>query len=103
LALARAPARHRVASVTLCHRGAALSRARPASRTALDAAVQSGLVTVLLDARLDSIGSDHIHIDHRGAPRALRNDAVIICAGGTLPTALLTDIGVAVETKYGTA
>jgi thioredoxin reductase (NADPH) len=103
LALAHAPARYRVASVTLCHRGGALSRARPASRAALDDAVHAGLVIVLLDAHVDSIGSDHVRIDHRGAQHAMRNDAVIICAGGTLPTALLNDIGVDIETKYGTA
>jgi hypothetical protein len=34
---------------------------------------------------------------------ALENDAVIISAGGVLPTAFLNSIGVKVETKYGTA
>jgi len=28
---------------------------------------------------------------------------VIVCAGGILPTPLLKEIGVQVETKYGTA
>ena len=31
------------------------------------------------------------------------NIAVIICAGGVLPTPFLKDIGVMVETHYGTA
>jgi hypothetical protein len=34
---------------------------------------------------------------------ALENDAVIISAGGVLPTAFLSSIGVKVDTKYGTA
>jgi len=33
----------------------------------------------------------------------IKNDAVIVCAGGILPTAFLNSIGVKVETKYGTA
>jgi thioredoxin reductase (NADPH) len=103
LALARAPAQHRVASVTLCHRGTALSRATPSIRRALEDAAQAGMVTVLLDARLESVGAGQVDIELRGERRALRNDAVIVCAGGTLPTSLLADVGVRVETKYGTA
>jgi hypothetical protein len=33
----------------------------------------------------------------------LRNDAVIVSAGGILPTDFLKRIGIEVETKYGTA
>jgi hypothetical protein len=33
----------------------------------------------------------------------LKNDAVIVCAGGILPTPFLKEIGVQVDTKYGTA
>ena len=33
----------------------------------------------------------------------LPNDAVIICAGGILPTGFLKNIGIEVETKHGTA
>jgi thioredoxin reductase (NADPH) len=31
------------------------------------------------------------------------NDAVIVCAGGELPTALLQGAGIRFETKFGTA
>ncbi len=34
---------------------------------------------------------------------AIPNDAVIVCAGGILPTPFLKEIGIEVETKYGTA
>ena len=40
-------------------------------------------------------------IDHDGVPQRLRNDAVIVCAGGLLPTPLLQKIGIEFETKYG--
>jgi thioredoxin reductase (NADPH) len=44
-----------------------------------------------------------VHIEHNGAIAALRNDDVIVCAGGILPTGFLKEIGITVETKYGTA
>jgi hypothetical protein len=33
----------------------------------------------------------------------IRNDAVVVCAGGILPTEFLERTGVQIETKYGTA
>jgi hypothetical protein len=33
----------------------------------------------------------------------VKNDAVIVCAGGILPAAFLKSIGIEVETKYWTA
>jgi len=33
----------------------------------------------------------------------IKNEAAIICAGGILPTAFLKEIGIQIETKYGTA
>jgi hypothetical protein len=33
----------------------------------------------------------------------LRNDAVIVCAGGLLPTPLLQQAGIRFDTKFGTA
>jgi len=33
----------------------------------------------------------------------VRNDAVIVSAGGVLPSDFLRRIGISVETKYGTA
>ncbi len=40
---------------------------------------------------------------HEGKEIEMKNDAVIVCAGGTLPTPMLKEIGVMVETYYGTA
>lgn len=41
-----------------------------------------------------------LHADHA---LRLRNDAVIINAGGILPSAFLRSIGIEVETKFGSA
>jgi hypothetical protein len=49
------------------------------------------------------IGRHHVEIEQMGRPIELRNNAVIVCAGGILPSAFLRSAGVEFETKYGTA
>ena len=44
-----------------------------------------------------------MHLQTKAGPATLRNDAVIVCAGGLLPTPLLQKIGIEFETKHGTA
>ena len=46
---------------------------------------------------------DSVIIEMNGKSGKLQNDAVIICAGGILPTGFLKEVGIEVETKYGTA
>ena len=43
-----------------------------------------------------------MNIEHEGRTLALPNDAVIVCAGGVLPTPLLRKVGIQFETKFGT-
>lgn len=96
-------ARHRVASVTLSYRGDTFERARPANRARLDEAVARGRVHLILGSHVRQIAADHVIVDQPGRRTRVGNDAMIICAGGVLPTALLEDIGVKVERKFGTA
>jgi thioredoxin reductase (NADPH) len=103
LEAAAALARHGAGSVMLSYRGTNFNRARPASRRALDDAQRTGRVTVLFDSHVRAIEPDGVLIDQPGRRDRVRNDAVIVCIGGLLPTALLADTGVLVETKYGTA
>ena len=60
-------------------------------------------ITVYLDANVKEIGPDTVTLMYKGKETAIKNDAVIVCAGGTLPTPMLKDIGVMVNTYYGTA
>ena len=41
-------------------------------------------------------------LDQKGTGIDLPNDAVIVCAGGILPTPLLKEIGIEIETRHGT-
>ncbi len=99
IALARQP----LASLTIAYRGAALTRPRAATRQRFDEAIKSGRIQVLPNAHVRVIEPDRVVIDQPGHRHSPRNDAVIVCAGGMLPTGLLADIGVAVERKFGTA
>ena len=56
-----------------------------------------------MQSNVKRIGNRDVAILYQGRETDLPNDNVIICAGGVLPTAILKDIGIEVETKYGTA
>jgi thioredoxin reductase len=89
-------------AVTLMHRGERFERAKPANIDKLTAAEADSRLAILREAAITSIAIDSVSFTWRGRPHALPNDAVIVCIGGRLPTELLQDIGVEVETRYGT-
>jgi thioredoxin reductase (NADPH) len=90
-------------TVTLSHRGQVTSRAREKNRERLHAAEASKRLAVMLDSQVVRIDHTEVVIEQRGTTHSIPNDAVIVCAGGVLPTQFLKEIGVHVETKYGTA
>jgi thioredoxin reductase (NADPH) len=89
-------------TVTLSYRSESFSRAKQKNRDKVDAAAKTGRLKVLLQSNVKSIEEKQVRIEHNGKITALRNDAIIVCAGGILPTGFLKEIGIAVETKYGT-
>ncbi|MFA6014977.1 MAG: NAD(P)-binding domain-containing protein [Gallionellaceae bacterium] len=94
-------------TVTLSARGesfgAAFSGAKPKNRDRLEGMSKSGKVKILLKSGVKSIAPKTIIMKHDGQETEIPNDGVIVCAGGTLPTPFLKEIGVMVETKFGTA
>jgi thioredoxin reductase (NADPH) len=90
-------------TVTLSYRSAAFSRVKQKNRLAVDEAQRAGRLQVELESTVESIDSDTIQLKTQAGTKALRNDAVIVCAGGLLPTPLLQQIGIAFDTKYGSA
>jgi thioredoxin reductase (NADPH) len=91
------------ATVTLAYRGSSFSRAKATNRRRVVAAESSGRLDVLMQTTVTRIGPHDVEIAHDGQRMIIKNDAVIICAGGILPTDFLKSIGIAVDTKYGTA
>ena len=90
-------------TVTLSHRSDAFSRAKVKNREEVETARRSGRLTVLLQSNVKKIGRHDVEIEQNGRGMQIRNDAVIVCVGGILPTAFLESVGIEVETKYGTA
>jgi thioredoxin reductase/Pyruvate/2-oxoacid:ferredoxin oxidoreductase delta subunit len=91
------------AVVTLSYRSNAFSRAKGKNRERLAASEKAGRVNVLLESNVKSIGANEAVLEQRGKLLTIRNDVVIVNAGGILPTPFLKEIGIEVETKYGTA
>jgi thioredoxin reductase (NADPH) len=89
-------------TVTLSYRSAAFGRAKKKNRERLEAGQTSGKIKVLLESNVKGIGPDHVELEYKGEPLRFRNDAVIVNAGGILATEFLKEIGIEVETKYGT-
>jgi thioredoxin reductase/ferredoxin len=90
-------------NVCLSYRGESFSRAKDKNRSRVAAAEQAGRLRVLYNSQVKSITPDRVLIEQDSVLLPLRNDAVIISAGGVLPTAFLKEMGIQVETKYGTA
>ncbi|MEO8332436.1 MAG: 4Fe-4S ferredoxin, partial [Gallionella sp.] len=62
---------------------------------------RSGRLSVLLESSVKTIKPSTVLLDQKGTAIELPNHAVIVCAGGILPTPLLKEIGIEVETHHG--
>ena len=89
-------------TVTLSYRSEAFSRVKVKNRQLLNVATVENKLEVLLKSNVVNIGEKSVTIDCDGETREIANDAVIVCAGGMLPTPFLKEIGVMVQTHYGT-
>ncbi|MGD8885460.1 MAG: NAD(P)-binding domain-containing protein, partial [Gammaproteobacteria bacterium] len=89
--------------VILSYRSGAFTRAKQKNRQRVNDAEQRGNLKVLLNSNVKEIQDDRVVIDHQGTKVEAQNDAVIISAGGILPTGMLKELGITIETKYGTA
>ncbi len=89
------------ATVQLAYRGKVFDRIKPKNQERLDASTKDGRVTVMLETNTKQIRADAVTLDVAGAARELKNDYVLIFAGGVLPTAFLEKAGVQVKTMKG--
>ena len=90
-------------TVTLSYRSDAFSRAKAANRDKVETLGKEGRMRVLMSSNVCEIREDAVVIEYQDKKYRLPNQAVIVCAGGILPTGFLKSIGVEVETKFGTA
>ena len=88
--------------VTLSYRSNAFSRVKAANRAALERAAAGGRLRVALASTVERIDADQVLLRTEDGAQRLRNDAVIVCAGGELPTPLLRKVGIRFDTHFGT-
>jgi thioredoxin reductase (NADPH) len=89
--------------VTLSYRSATFSRVKEKNRQKFGALQSAGRIDVRLETTVEHIEPAHVDLKSSRGVERLRNDAVVVCAGGELPTAMLRQVGIAFDTKYGTA
>ncbi len=89
--------------VALSYRGAMFERAKQRNRERLTSAVKSGVLSVYMNSSVQKIGRESVLLDQQGRSLEVENNTVIVNAGGVLPNDFLRRIGIAVDTKYGTA
>jgi thioredoxin reductase/Pyruvate/2-oxoacid:ferredoxin oxidoreductase delta subunit len=88
-------------TVTLSYRGEAFNRVKIKNRNRLDEAVAGKRLSLALQTQIANIGTDRLTLRKGKEEVEIRNDAVIVCAGGDLPTPFLKKLGVQVEAHYG--
>jgi thioredoxin reductase (NADPH) len=91
------------ARVAISYRGEAFGRAKAKNRQRIDEANNEGRLKVILESSVTQIAPDAVTLEQKGRVVRLPNESVIVSAGGVLPTEFLHNIGVRVETKFGTA
>ncbi len=89
--------------VTLSYRSSSFSRAKAKNRERIERYSDNGKIKLMLPSNLKTIEEDRVCLDCDGETRIIANDAVIINAGGILPSGFLKQVGVEVNTKFGTA
>ncbi len=87
--------------VIISYRSESFSRAKQKNRDSVAKAESTGNLRVVMKSKIKIISENAVEIEHGGKVELFPNDAVIICAGGILPTPFLKKIGINVETKYG--
>ena len=88
--------------VSLSYRSSTFSRARQKNRQKIADMQQNHTMNVLMKSNVREIYDGKVEIEQDGELIELENDAIIVCAGGILPTPFLKETGIQVDTKYGT-
>ncbi len=89
-------------TVTLSYRSEAFGRGKPKNRDRLKEMTDKGRIDVRLKSNVKLVEKDKVVLEQDGKTFEIPNDAIIVCAGGILPTPFLKEIGVMVQTKFGT-
>ena len=89
--------------VSISYRSDSFSRAKAKNRERIDNYAAASRIKLYLSSNVTSITANEVELEQEGQTIKIANEAIIVNAGGILPTGFLKDIGISVETKYGTA
>ena len=87
--------------VILSYRGKAFDRVKPKNRTRLAEAIAEKKIEQLLESTVREISTGKVILKLGEELLERKNDAIIVCAGGELPTPMLKKMGIQVDTRYG--
>jgi thioredoxin reductase (NADPH) len=88
-------------NVTVSYRSGAFQKANPRNVVKIDEAAKAGRLQVLFNSNVLRIDPKSVVVKQKDKELELANDTVIVCAGGILPTLLLKQLGIQIETKFG--
>ncbi|MCP4878708.1 MAG: NAD(P)-binding domain-containing protein [Gammaproteobacteria bacterium] len=89
--------------VSISYRSDTFSRAKAKNRERINEYAAASKIKLYLSSNVTSISPEAVMLEQMDQPITIENDAVIVNAGGILPTGFLKEIGISVDTKYGTA
>ena len=89
--------------VSVSYRSDSFSRAKAKNRERVDEYASTSRLKLYLSSTVASISEHEVLLEQNGETIKITNDAVIVNAGGILPTGFLKETGISVETKFGTA
>lgn len=87
--------------VTVSYRSDAFSRAKEKNRKKIQQAEDANQIKVLFNSNVSSIQEKDVNIKLKDSEITIANDALIVSAGGILPTGFLKETGIQVDTKFG--
>lgn len=90
-------------STLLSYRGDVFGRAKPRNRERVTLAQSRGRLRVMLGSQVQGIAPRSVALTRKGRALEVENHAVVVSAGGVLPTDFLRSIGIEIDTKFGTA
>jgi thioredoxin reductase/Pyruvate/2-oxoacid:ferredoxin oxidoreductase delta subunit len=97
IAIAKEPG----ATVTLSYRSKVFGKANPKVIDQASTEERNRRLKILLSSTVKHVGEKTVTINTEDGEIEIDNDAVIVCAGGILPTPMLKNLGVEIETKHG--
>ena len=89
--------------VTISYRSDSFSRAKQKNQDKIAEAVKKGTINLILPSTVKLIEKENVILNVGEKEETIKNDGIIVCAGGILPTPFLKQIGIEVETKHGQA